>query len=389
MDLYEELIPKQKRMIARDIGVITSLKGQRLLRTLEDFKEVSFFSSKLTVKGKEIYLSVDGEASLQRICDITYGSKKYSELLDYNDISQSVLAELGRWHSNGLIPSGEEFIKELDQLLSKTIKKFYFTCRVDGIYLDKVASIRIGQRDVRIYNSTDLDSMSAVRESTKKIIDKEYDGSLVIAGTENGSKAVALEKFYHNAEFSLSILRLYSCALLKQAIHKVNIRLINNCAHSYGAASCFGQEDSTKNLIFTRYFKSTEDFKLETELLDYLGAELFFDNLSSLVDKESKNDLENAIVKSLYWIGEAQKDHSNPSAFIKLWSALECFFTPGGDKIAERNASGISCMMIFGDFHHEQYEDYKQLKKKIKNYYKLRSKVVHNAEFSQINDIQL
>lgn len=376
-------------MIERDINVVSSLKGQSLPKTIGDINEISFFAPKMKIKEKDIYLSEHGETSLRRTCEIVHDSKKYRKLVSYNDVFQSVLAELGRWLSDGLTPCVDEFIESLDQLLSKIVKNFQFTCRVDGIYLDRVASIRIGHRDVRAYNNTDLDGMSDVSENVKKIINKEYDGSLVIAGTENGSKSVALEKFYHNAELSLSILRLYSCALFKQSIHKVNIRLINDCAHSYGPASCFGQEESAKSLIFTRYFKSIQDLEIDTDLLNYLGTELFFEDISSLIDKESKSDLENAIVKSLYWIGEAQKDHSNPSAFVKLWSALECFFTLGEGEITERNARGISCMLIFGGFRHEQYEDYEELKKKIKNYYRLRSKVVHHAEFSHIDDIQL
>lgn len=389
MNLYEELTPKQKRIIARDINVVSSLKGLSFPKTIQDIKEIGFFSPKIKVKEKEIYLSEEGKAALRRICDIAHDTKRYRDLLNYNDVFQSVLAELGRWLSDGLIPDADEFTKPLDRLLSNTIKKFHFACRIDGISLGRVASIRIGHREIRAYNNTDLDGTSDASESIKKVIDEEYGGSLVIAGTEIGSQSVALEKFYHNAELSLSIFRLYSCALFQQAIHKVNIRLINNCAHSYGPASCFGIEDSDKSLIFTRYFKSTQDFKLDTELLDHLGRNLFFEDLCSLVDKESMNELENAIVKSLYWIGEAQKDHSNPSAFVKLWSAMECFFTLGDSEITERNARGISSILIFGGFRHEKYEDYEQLKKKIKSYYKLRSKVVHHAEFSHIDDIQL
>lgn len=204
--MYKELTPKQKRTIARDISVVCSLKGLSFPKTIEDIKEIGLFSPRVKVKENEIYLSEKGKTALRRICDIAHDRKKYRDLLNYNDVFQSVLSELGRWFSDGLIPDADEFIKTLDQLLSNSIKKFHFTCRIDGISLDKVACIKIGNREIKAYNNADLDGASDISESTKKVIDEEYGGSLVITGTENGSQSVALEKFYHNAELSLSIL---------------------------------------------------------------------------------------------------------------------------------------------------------------------------------------
>ena len=97
--------------------------------------------------------------------------------------------------------------------------------------------------------------------------------------------------------------------------------------------------------------------------------------------------MEEAIIKSLFW--KAQKDLSCASAWIKLWSCVECFFTLGEDEITELNARGISSILVFGGYSHKKYGDYEQLKKKIKNYYTLRSKVVHRAEYTHIDEIQL
>jgi len=184
-------------------------------------------------------------------------------------------------------------------------------------------------------------------------------------------------------------LRLYSCALYSQAIHKINIRLINNCANSYGPASSFGWAESEKILTFTRYFKSEQDFKIGTELSDYLVSVCFFRDLSVLIDKQNRNELEEAIVKSLYWIGEAQKDPSHASAWIKLWSCVECFFTLSEEEITEKNARGISSLLVYGGYSHEEYDNYELLKRKIKKFYKLRSKIVHRADYTHIDIILL
>ena len=111
--------------------------------------------------------------------------------------------------------------------------------------------------------------------------------------------------------------------------------------------------------------------------------------LSNLIGKEQNNELENAILKALFWIGEAQKDRSHASAWIKLWSSMECFFTLGDKEITELNAQGISSILVYGGYSHEEFGDYDQLKKKIKKYYMLRSRAVHRAEYTHIDEFLL
>jgi hypothetical protein len=389
MTLYEEFTPKQKRSIKSDIDLISSLKGVSFPKTINEIKVIGFFSPKIKVGKSEAYLTKNGKIALRRICDIILQTKKYNDMLNYNDVFHEVTSEIGRWLSNNLIPNNEEFINPLDVLLSKKIDNYTFVCRLDGLAFDTVDNIVIGSKEIKKYNQKLISGRSNVSDGTNEVIEKEYSNRLVIVGAERGSSSVAQEKFYHNAELSLSVLRLYSCALYNSAIHKINIRLINNCSHAYGPASSFGWGDSEKNLIFTRYFKSTQDLKLDSERLKQLRSECFFEKLANIIDKQKKNELEEAIVKSLFWIGEAQKDLSCASAWIKLWSCVECFFTLGVEEIAEFNARGISSILIFGGYSHKKYGDYEQLKKKIKNYYALRSKVVHRAEYTHIDEIQL
>lgn len=386
MTLHEELTPKQKRSIKSDIDLIFSLKGLSFPKTIEDIKQIGFFSPKVNVNNHEIYLSQDGRFALRRICDFIHQSSKYKNLLNYNDIFPGVLSEIERWLKDSLVPDDKEFVEPLDIFFSKQIDNYVFICRVDGLSLDKLDNISIGNKEIRRYDKKLIAEINGVNDDIIDVINKEYSNSLVIVGTERGSSSVAQEKFFHNADLSLSVLRLFSCALYSQAIRRINIRLINNCVHSYGPASSFGW-DSKKSLFFNRYFKSEQDFKIGSELLDKLISECFLKELSSLIDKENKNELEDAVVKSLFWVGEAQKDRSLASAWVKLWSCVECFFTLGDEEITEKNARGVSSILVFGGYSHEKYSDYEQLKKKIKEYYDLRSKVVHRAEYTHIDQL--
>lgn len=387
MTLYEELQPKQKRSIRCDIDFIFSLKGITFPQTIDEMKALGgIIPPHVRVKDRDIYFSRKGQTALRRLCDIVHSTERYKDELSYNDVFQGIISELGRWFNEEMIPDDREFIEPLDLLLLKKIDNFTFLCRVDGISLDSVLCITIGKYEVKKYDEIHISGINNPSDRTNKLIRQEYHDALVIIGTERGSCSIAKEKYYHNADLSLSILRLYSCALFRSAIHKLNIRLINNCAQAYGRASSFGWGDLEKYLIFTRHFRSEQDMKIDIELLKDMHSAYFFEMLSTLIGKEQKNELENAILKALYWIGEAQKDRSNASAWIKLWSSMECFFTLGENEITEHNARGISSILIYGAYSHHEFGNYSQLKQKIKKYYKLRSKTVHRAEYTHIDN---
>ena len=263
MTLYEELSAKQKRSIRRDIVFIISLKGVFFPKTIYEIKEIGVFSPKVKVNERDIYLSKDGRFALRRICDFIHQTKRYNDLLNYNDIFQGVIAEIGRWINDKLVPDDAEFIEPLDLLLLKKIANYTFFCRVDGISLESIDSIIIGKYVIKKYDQMLISGINDANDLTNNVIKKEYGDALVIIGTESGSRLVAQEKFYHNADLTLSILRLYSCALYHSAIRRLNIRIINNCAQAYGPASSFGWGNSEKSLIFTRYFKPGQDFKMQ------------------------------------------------------------------------------------------------------------------------------
>jgi hypothetical protein len=389
MTLYKELSPKQKRSIKRDIALIISLKGLTFPKTIDEIKEIGFFSPKIKANKREIYFSKDGRVALRRICDFIHQTKKYCNLLSYNDVFQSIISEIGRWIDDELVPDDSEFIDPLDTLLLKKIDDFTFFCRVDGIALKNTNSIKIGKYKVKEYDQMLISGIIDTTDLTNNVIKKEYSDALVIIGNERGSASVAKMKFYHNADLSLSVLRLYSCALYPMAIHKLNIRLINNCTQAYGPASSFGWRDSERSLMFTRYFRSEQDLKIDIELLNHIRSKCFYEILYSLIGKEQNNELENAILKALFWIGEAQQDRLHASAWIKLWTSMECFFALKDTKITEQNARGISSIFAFGGYSHEGYGDYSELKKKIKQYYELRSNVVHRAEYTHIDEVLL
>ena len=162
-------------------------------------------------------------------------------------------------------------------------------------------------------------------------------------------------------------MRLYSCALYGPAIHDINIQLIPDFDRSHNRPGCSFLSNTDESLTtLTGYLGLKQDFKINPKLIEEFNSNYFFNEVSSIIEKKDKSELENAVVKSLFWIGEAQKDQSYASAWVNLWSCVECFFVFGECKVTERIAQGVASRLVYGGYSHKLYNDYQTLKTKLK-----------------------
>lgn len=373
----------------RDIDIVFSRKGIACPKTIEDFKSLGFFSPTLKYKDREIYLSSEGIIAVRRISSFVHETEKYSGLVDYNDVFQSILEDVEPWLADALVPDEQDFLASLDERLNAKIETFTYFCRVDGLELKDIDEIRIGKKSVRAYSSKILEGVDFHSDDIKDVIKKEYNEVFIIFGEECGSSSVAHSRFYYHSEICLSLLRLYSCAIYKSAIRKVKLRLINNCSAAFGPASTVGWDNADKSGTFTRCFRSEQDLELDTELLHYLSESCFFDESGDLIEKQERSELEESIVKAIYWFGEAQKDRFDASSWIKLWTCLECFFSLDRSNITEANARGIASLLLFGGYNINDFGDYHSLKAKISSFYDTRSNIIHNADYTHIEQTDL
>jgi hypothetical protein len=385
MKLHDQLTPKQRRSIKRDLGLIFSLRGVVFPKSIEDLRQLGFLSPyKIKIKDKQVYFSKKSKQAFERICGFIEDTDKFKNNLNYDNIFYEVLKEIERWFNQYLIPDDFEFIEPLDKKLESQISIFKFFCRVEGVLLKGINKLVIGNKEIVIYDPQLISGLEFSIERLPDIINEEYRNSLVISGKEIGSHSVALEKFYFNSELCISIIRLYSCILYRRAIHGMQVRLVNTCFGAYAPASSFGWDDAIKSPVFSRYFKDDYNIEIGEEQLSYLRETCFFDQLAILIEKDKKSEVEEAVVKSVFWFGEAQKDRIEVFKWIKLWSCMECFFSVNENDITESNARGISALLVYGGFKLEGLNDFRYIKGKIKEYYRMRSKAIHQAEFNHI-----
>jgi hypothetical protein len=122
-----------------------------------------------------------------------------------------------------------------------------------------------------------------------------------------------------------------------------------------------------------------------------LNAHCFLKQLSSLPERTDRTEIQEAIIRSVYWFADAYRDRNPTMQFVKLWSCAECFFAIDNEQITEHNARGIAVLLTFA-LSINPVDDYPKLKARLKYLYGLRSKALHRARFghveiSDLNDL--
>jgi len=391
--LYDSLTPKQRRVVRHHLDLIFSSKGITFPRSIEEMRShmsaVGFIPPEFEYKDKHVLFSKEGVTSIREISSLIEGTRFHRDEINYNDIYQAVRKEIERWWNQELIPDESEFLGPLEHVICGKIIDRGFFCRVEGMTLDGVDGIMIGSKVIKRFDSKDIEKLVFADERLYDVISREYGNSTIIKGHQTGTDAAAQAAFYHTSELCLSVLRLYACVLYEWAISAVRIRLVNTCLGSYGNASSVGWAINDKNVVFTRYFRPGDQLVLNKAQLDHLKTHCFFTQLGSLIEKCDRNELEQAIVRSVYWFGEAEKDQEKVGKWLKLWSCVEAFFSSGGESITESNARGVAALLVFGGYALEESHNYASLKSKMKRFYVLRSRAIHRGEYQHIDDVTL
>tara|TARA_B110000211_G_scaffold99557_2_gene115937 strand:+ start:8710 stop:10038 length:1329 start_codon:yes stop_codon:yes gene_type:complete len=386
-------IAKEKRVFER---LITQLFGKKTIyqpKTIEEIKDIGLSLPMIKINGSSAWISKIGKQVLISITDLFANHQRYSEYLYFEDISATIKDKYQTHIDKNTVPSSDNFFNEVMTELDSLIDERTFVGEVEGLTFEDFDYLEFEQATLKKFDESDLKFKQANDEIgnllRKQIIDDLQD-KIVFLATETGSLDVASDKFKHRAKINLSILKVLICAHIKGGFTHTHINLKSSKSFKYQNSSLVGW-CSEGSLHTSRSASPRHEFPLTIERLEQFNFEQLFQKLSCIASKNKKNELEQAIEKSIYWFSEAQSDSCLASSFLKLWSCLECFFSITLDEITERNARGIASLFIYGDINMQltdisELQDYASLKSTIKKYYQLRSAVAHRAEYRKISE---
>lgn len=376
---------KEKRILQRMMNSLFLEKAFIKINSIEDYKKLDdYLGQELRLSEKKcIFITMDTRLTLR---SITKHIISYYELEDYITFSE-VFSSLKKVYADYLLNNKnlEAFLDDVYQLLQEEICIFSNVICCEGVRLKDVETLNCGKyritpSDVSIFNEVYGENDPKYYEMMK-----DY---LWIIGSEEGSKEKVQQKFDYQTNLITSFLNICFQTLNKKSIFSYRIQALNSSsAHKSRQPRLQWKHDSQRG-SFSYAFPSFAIAEIDSELLEYFSANLFFNSFFNILQSKEKTEVQDAILKAVYWYCEATKDNNDTMKFIKLWSCIECFFSIT-DTISESNAKGLACILIHGGYGIHDVNNYHNLKCSIKKLYVKRSKALHRAYWSDIDNIDV
>lgn len=380
---YSGMTAKQKRIVERDIETLFSPRAFLQKITIEDIKRLDPFHPSITFEKRSLFLSEKGVAALRRLIELISSLPRLAGSVSKEDINIQVFKSYNNWIEKLIQPSGEEFTEDVVDSLLAIVKNYELLIKIDGIDLKDMDVFELGSVRIQRSDRALLEKVNFKGALDVDSIYEDFKDCFWLIGSCTGSAVVASEQFKYRAGLIVGILAVCGAVLYKGAIWQTRVRAVLSPLEHRKDVLLLRWEIGGDNPSFSRNWGTEQDLPLSADSLTYLREQCFLNQLSCLPDRSDRSELEDAIMRSLYWFADAYRDRTEIMQFLKLWTCAECFFSIG-EGFTELNAKGIAVILTYGGYNIVDIGNYASLKKSIKHLYRLRSKALHRAHFSHI-----
>lgn len=385
---YESLTAKQKRIVDVDVKSLFTPKAFLPTPTIDDIKRLGIFHPTITYNRGTLFVSEKGVSALKRLTGIISGLVVLSGSVSRAETWTQVLSSYNNLIEQLLEPTGQEFVEAVVAALLALIKDYAFLIRLEGLDIKdqealELGSVRIQRPDRGLLEKSRFDHLDidAFCEQSKNTL------WMIVGGT--GSPHVAAETFEYRVTLATGILAICGAVHYKGAIWRSRVRPVISPLENRAAVSILRWEKGGENWSVTRRWGGEQDLPLDSASITYLTKECFLKQLASLPARERRSELQDAILRSVYWFADAYRDPNQTMQFVKLWSCAECYFAISEEEITEANAKGIASVLTFAGFKVIDLKEYPRFKRRLKKLYGLRSEAVHRAMFGHIETADL
>jgi len=383
--MFDTMTRKQRRIVEGDLRTLFARRAFIIAPTIDDLKRLDPFHPRVQYRNGAVYLSEQGATALRRLVKSLASLPGLSNLISFGEINEHVLDQYSAWLSKGMQPNGLEFIEEASDALLRQVKRYEFLAKIEGVDLNDIERLTLGSVRIQRSDPELFDSIEFAGNLDQESIYSHFKDSIWLIGSTEGSSNIAFERFDYRAVLTVGILGICGALLYRGAIWRSRVRVVISPSEHRKPVSTLAWEIGGKNPSLSRKLGPEQNLPFNAESVAYLFDTCFLERLSTLPDKENRSELEDAILRAIYWFAEAYRDHHPTMQFVKLWTCAECFFAIDNEQITELNAKGITTILVFAGFGVVESEEYSEFKRNLKRLYGLRSKAIHRAEFSHID----
>lgn len=379
------MTPKNQRRLDTAVAGLFGARGFFIPETLKDFKGMDVFSRELPLSGgRQLYFTDTGVKHLHTVVELLQEDRVLGRLGSESDISTVCRNLISELLSQGLAPEdGPEFAALVTAKLKEQIKRFTFIVTMAGVTFEGVDEIALGELVLRRPSGDILAGCLAKDGEVDDALARMGPG-IWLCGTEQGTADVAQQKFVEKARRVAGLLSLIAASLAEWGATSFRIVPVMSAAQNSHAAVWLSFPNDSKALSFHRHFSDTQSFRIPADFLQRLGECDWFPRLVELINREPCNEVEEALIRAIYWFSDAQRDPVREMQLVKFWSCIECFFSFEGEKTTKKVIRGLAAVMVLGGYQFVPISEHPSLKKRIGELYDQRSRAVHDARYGHV-----
>lgn len=347
----------------------------------------------LNYNNKVIYMPSQFTCEFEQIVNDIYSINGIADIMTKKTIERSVEFEITQSLEKPQEINSAKNARAIIEKCFADCEEYTFYRIVDGLKLEDV-SIQLGE--VQIFNTDEMYISELLKISFAELPEDDKRRQLInkvmIRCKAFGDKDMAKTKSLRKFREALNLIRFLICILYKGGSIDNSLK-VNLLAEAYIAEEniFFIDNAGYENWEFQVTNKILIPFEVNPQIIENLHDTDFFSKLISLINKNEYTELEQALLTSIYWIGEAQNDYSLTHTFIKYWSGIEALiYNPPDNKgVTDLVENGLATVLTYGGFKLDPSRKINDYDKKIKDLYEKRSLIVHRGQYEVVtaNDI--
>lgn len=374
--------------------------------TIDDHIQLGgFFAPKIKIDSTECYFNEKSKNDLEGLVNTLYEIETIRSIVSYDTVYKTAISfiesAVHKLLKHSIKPNSEKDIQNIILMLIRKKLSYQLLRIVEGVELKGIESLVLGNIEIFVFSEKHEIEMQSYRENNN--LNSFFDVTVIpfikehllnrvcikitAVGDDTKSEEIATKQINQ----AINILRFMICIV-------ANGKFLNNAikisllAESYNASENTIKVNLTNKELSLNYGKSRsplQKFLIDPRLVDELRERCFFNDWITVLSKNNKTELEEAILTAIYWIGEAQNDFDYESAFIKYWIALETLFTISKENITESLSKGIAVLLAFGGYRFIETSEVETMLKTVERLYDKRSKVVHRGIYEAVSPMEL
>lgn len=379
------MTPKNK--VRLDVAVAELFDGRGFFspKTLNDFKGMEVFSRELPLSGgRRVYFTDVGVKQLRTVVEVLRADRVLDGWVNEGDIYSVCRKLISELLSQGMAPEdGAEFAILVTAKLNEQVKHFTFAVTMTGVAFEGVDEIALGELALR-KPSVDVLAGCVAGDGVVDDALKQMGPGIWLCGTEQGTTGVAQQKFAKKAHRVAGLLSLIAASCAEWGATSFRITPVMAAAQNSQPAVWLSFPDDSKVLSFHKNFSDTQALRISADFLQLLEERDWFPRLVELINREPSNEVEEALIRAIYWFSDAQRDPVREMQLVKFWSCIECFFSFEREKTTRKVISGLAAVMVLGGYQFVPVLEHRSLKKQISKLYDQRSLAVHDARYGHV-----